>query len=144
MNEQFFAIFEKYSAQQLIIYTGAIVLFILLGAFMLIGYWGIFNKTGEKGWKVFIPGYNLYVFSCVCGKTGARFLLLLVPVVNLVYLFLCLKHLAKRFEKGVGFALGLFFIPGIFALILGFGKAQCIDPIITEEEPYYYYYKPKY
>ena len=36
--------------------------------------------------------------------------------------------MAKAFGKGIGFILGLIFIPNIFYLILGFGGAQYIGP----------------
>ncbi|MBQ6380496.1 MAG: hypothetical protein IJJ41_02700 [Clostridia bacterium] len=127
------------------IYGGLALFTLFLIGFEVVGYWGIFSKTGEKGWKALIPFYNLYTFVKVSEQKGILFLLLLLPGVNIVFSLICLKKLAARFGKGFGFAIGLFLLPGIFALILGFGKAECLNPKEPEEEePYYYYYKPKF
>ncbi|MBR0415150.1 MAG: signal peptidase I [Clostridia bacterium] len=136
--------FNRFTVEQLILYGSAILLSLLLFAFCFVGFWGILNKAGESGWKAFIPFYNLYMFVKLAEMKGILFLLLLVPVVNLVFAFICYRKIAARFEKGIGFAIGLFLLPGVFSLILGFGPAQCKNPRESEEEPYYYYYKPKF
>ena len=59
---------------------------------------------------------------------GWKFLLLCLPIVNIVYAIMLTFRLAKSFGKGVGFGFGLLFLEGIFVLILAFGKAQYVGP----------------
>jgi len=49
---------------------------------------------------------------------------MIIPLVNLIVYIIVLIELAKRFGKGIGFALGLLFLPFIFFPVLGFGSAQ--------------------
>ena len=102
----------------------AIAVYVLL----VIADWKIFAKAGEAGWKSLIPIYNLYVLCKIADGKGIKFLLLLVPIVDIVYLILLDIRLAKAFGKGTGFAVGLIFLPNIFTLILGFGDAQYVGP----------------
>lgn len=132
----------KYGFAQTLAGVGFIALLALLFLFSFVGFWGIFSKAGEKGWKVLIPFYNLYMIVDTAQMNGFLFFLLLIPGVNLVFAFIVFKKIAERFEKGIGFAFGLLLLPGIFSLILGWGKAECLNPKETEEEDYYYYYRP--
>lgn len=88
----------------------------------------IFTKADEKGWKSLIPIYSAYVFVKIVDGKGWKFLLLLIPVVDIVYYILLDIKTAKAFGKGTGFVVGLIFLPNIFTLILGFGDAQYIGP----------------
>lgn len=137
-------VIAKYTIENVLVFISVCTFIGLLALFALAGFWGIFSKAGEKGWKVLIPFYNLYMTVKVSEQNGWLFLLFFVPVANLVFWFLTLYKICKRFEKSTLFAIGLFCIPGVFALILGFGKAQCLNPKEAEEEAYYYYYKPKF
>ena len=40
------------------------VAMIIICALVLIAWWKIFEKAGEKGWKVLIPIYNIYTELC--------------------------------------------------------------------------------
>ena len=47
-------------------YAILIILFLMAVCLLIltvIGYWGVFCKAGEKGWKVLIPFYNEYLFQ---------------------------------------------------------------------------------
>ena len=47
---------------------GAIIVgAIAIGIILLIACWRIFEKAGEKGWKVLIPIYNFYILFRICG-----------------------------------------------------------------------------
>ena len=48
---------------------------------------------------------------------------MLIPVVNVVIAISLNVDIAKNFGKGVGFAIGMIFLPFIFWPILGFGSA---------------------
>lgn len=92
----------------------------------VIGLWGIFNKAGEHGWAAIVPFYNMYVQYKITWGNGWFFLLLLIPVANVVIEIITMVKLAKAFSKGAGFALGLIFLSFIFKPLLGFGDARYI------------------
>jgi hypothetical protein len=54
--------------------------------------------------------------------------LLFIPVVNVVISILMMIGLAKSFDRGAGFAIGLIFLPPIFALILSYGSDRYVGP----------------
>ena len=66
------------------------------------------------------------------GKPGWWLILLFIPIVNIVISILAIAGLAKNFGKGVGFILGLIFLPIIFFPILGFGSAK-YSPVVTPQ-----------
>ena len=49
---------------------------------------------------------------------------MLIPLVNLIIAIILNIDIAKNFGKGVGFGIGMIFLPFIFYPILGFGSAQ--------------------
>jgi len=49
---------------------------------------------------------------------------MLIPCVGIIVSFFVAMGVAQNFGKGVGFALGLFFLPFIFYPILAFGDAS--------------------
>ena len=58
----------------------------------------------------------------IVGREWWWIILLLIPIVNIVIWFMVALDLAKSFGRGTGFAVGFFFLPFIFGLILGFGS----------------------
>lgn len=97
------------------------VAFILL---IVASMWKVFSKAGQPGWAAIIPIYNIYVMCKVAGRPGWWLLLMLIPLVNFIIAIILNVDIAKRFGKGVGFAIGMLFLPFIFWPILGFGSAQ--------------------
>lgn len=104
----------------------AITLFIsiLIMAFFIFVYWIIFTKAGEEGWKSLIPIYNIYILYKITWGNGLIFLLLLVPFVNFIVGILTINKLSKCFGHGLGFTLGLLFLPIIFLPLLAFGDSR--------------------
>ena len=102
---------------------GTIVL-LLLFALMIAGYWKLFVKAGLPGWGALIPIYNTILWLRVAGRPVWWFLLLLIPIVNLVIYIIVNYDVATKFGKGIAFTLGLILLPYIFYLILGFGSAE--------------------
>ena len=102
------------------------VVSIVLSIALIVANWKILEKAGEAGWKAIIPIYNIYTLVKVVDGNGWKFLLFLVPFVNIVYLFMFSIKQAKAFGKGTGFGIGLVFLSPIFTLILGFGSAQYV------------------
>ncbi|MBQ2639691.1 MAG: hypothetical protein IJF92_02895 [Bacilli bacterium] len=121
---------------------------------LVVASWKIFTKAGIAGWKSVIPVYNVYLLykisgvnfwvwsfvpTILCGvvqsiagpnaeNVNAWVTILLIAVLVYAIVGTCkfVKGLAKSFGKGTGFAVGLFFFPNIFKLILGFGKAKYV------------------
>ena len=123
---------------------GATILYILL----VIAYWKIFRKAGEPGIKSLIPVYNTYTqyrFSwrpgpffvfAICLTAGVLLpqyypdstLLLRVSQAGLfiasVIRLISLYKLSRCFGHGLLFTAGLYFLPNLFLLILGFGSSR--------------------
>lgn len=96
----------------------------MLAVLSIVALWFIFQKAGEPGWAAIIPFYGTYVLFKIIRGNGWKFLLLLIPIANVVIYIIAMCKLAKAFGKGGGFALGLIFLPVIFYCILAFGSAQ--------------------
>jgi len=99
------------------------VAFVIL---MVASMWKMFVKARQPGWASIIPIYNWIVLCKIVGRPGWWVLLLLVCF-PIFYIILCVD-LAKSFGYGVGYALGLVFLPIIFFPMLGFGSAQYKGP----------------
>ena len=109
--------------------TGGSLIGLVVAVLVLVGMWKAFVKAGKPGWGAIIPLYNLYcLFDMSFGK-GWMFLLMIIPVVDVVVLIMMYVKLAKAFGKGGGFAVGLIFLPFIFMPILGFGDAEYSGPV---------------
>ena len=86
--------------------------------------WKIFEKVGKPGWVAIIPFYNTYVLIQIIGRPGWWFLLMFIPLVNIVISFIISIDIARCFGKDFGFGVGLAFLPFIFLPILAFGDAK--------------------
>ena len=105
----------------------ALLIPIALVAAFIASYWVIFTKAGEAGWKCLIPIYNLIVLLKIINKPVWWFILLLIPLVNIVIIIMINISLAKAFGKGTGFGIGLTLLAIIFAPLLAFGDAEYIS-----------------
>ena len=99
-----------------------------IGILMIVSVWKVFSKAGQPGWASIIPIYNVYVLCKIAGRPGWWLLLMLIPLVNFIIIIILCIDIAKSFGKGVGFGIGLIFLPFIFYPILGFGSAQYRGP----------------
>ena len=106
--------------------TGTIVF--VIGAFLflftlIIPFWIVFTKAGQSGWKSIIPIYNTYVMTEIAELPWYFFIGCFIPVVNLAVLLAITYHISQRFGHGMGFAIGMVFLPFIFWPILGYGSS---------------------
>lgn len=115
----------------------------------IIGDYHVLKKMGESGWISLIPWYSLYVkYTKVwCRSAAVLAVLLALPlsflrsyssnpvILKLLFLsgiaffavrFIGNVKLSKRFGRGIPFALGLTFLPAVFAMILGFNSDRFI------------------
>ena len=84
----------------------------------IISLWVIFSKANEPGWAIIVPIYGALIFLRVAGKPWWWIFLLVIPLINIVIIFLAILGLAQRFGFGAGMALGIFFLPFIFYPVL--------------------------
>lgn len=104
------------------------LIMLAFGILILIAQWHIFKKAGQHGWAAIVPGYNVYVLTKIVWGNGWLFLLLLIPVGNIVFAICTYVKLARSFGKSGGFAAGLVLLPYVFMPMLGFGKAEYEGP----------------
>lgn len=134
----------------LIGWTGFLIGFAIYGILVIAGYWKMFVKGGQPGWKSIIPLYDTYIAYKITWKTAFFWLTVIIAAVvslsgqysvdkniwfwvwvntlagiGLLVLdaMTCYK-MAKAYGKGTGTAIGLFFLKPIFVIILGFGSAE--------------------
>jgi hypothetical protein len=104
-----------------------VLLFVVYIAFlvlMIASLWKVFDKAGQKGWTAIIPILNTLVLLKVVHKELWWIILFIIPCVSIVAWVIVAFSLARAFDKGSGFGLGLVILPFIFFPILGFGSAQ--------------------
>ena len=80
------------------------ILSLALCVFVLVCMWIVFRKAGKPGWAAIVPFYNLYVLFEITWGSGMRFLLLLIPIYNIILSIQTQVRLAKAFGKSGGFA----------------------------------------
>ena len=107
------------------------ILFTLLFFILsLAGLWGIFEKSGYKGWMCIVPFYNLYIWLKIIKKPLWWYIFLLIPFINVFVVLLMTVEICKCFKKyGLGAqALGVLF-PFVYLPYLGFSKKETyLDP----------------
>ncbi len=106
---------------------------ILVGVLMIVSLWKMFLKAGKAGWASIIPIYNIIVQLQIVNKPVWWFILLLVPIVNIVIAFIIAIELAKRFGKSAAF--GFFFL-GLFSFIgypiIAFDDSKYSESVVSQ------------
>ncbi len=108
----------------------------VLGLLLLIATWVIYSKAGKPGWANIIPIYSSIVHIQLVGRPLWWFVMLLIPGVNIYFSIVLTNDLSKSFGHGVGFTLGLIFLPIIFLPILAFGGSQYVGPVAARQPAY--------
>ena len=68
------------------------------------------------------------VIAKLSGKEWWWGLLVLVPCIGFIFVIILLNELSKLFGKGVGYTVGIIFLPFIFLPMLAFGSAEYRGP----------------
>lgn len=105
---------------------------VLFGIITLESMWKIFKKAGKEGWASLIPFYNTITLLDIVGKPAIWFLLMFIPIVNVILGIWVVNLLAKRFGKSDGYTVGMLFLPFIFYPMLGLSEQQMI-PVVEEQ-----------
>jgi Family of unknown function (DUF5684) len=90
--------------------------------------WTIYERAGQPGWASLVPIYNMIVLMNVAGRPAWWFLLMGIPIVNLVIWFMICMDLAVAFDRGIPFAAGLFLVPFVFFPLMAFGEPDYVGP----------------
>lgn len=88
----------------------------------------VFKKTQVAPWWALIPILNVYGLLKVAGRPGWWLVLYLIPIVGFIVMVIVYIDLAKSFDRGAGFAVGLVFLPIIFLAILGLNDDRYRGP----------------
>lgn len=96
----------------------------------------IFQKANEPGWHAIVPFLNSYKLYKIIFGNGWYFLIPVIfsfiPVVKWIaptlFSIYTFYKLAKCFNKGIGFAVGLVLLSPVFLIILGFSDDQYYGP----------------
>ncbi|MEI6683892.1 MAG: signal peptidase I [Bacteroidota bacterium] len=107
-----------------------LIVTLLLFILSIAGLWGIFEKAGEKGWKVLVPFYNWYLWLRIVKKPMWWYIFLLVPFINVFVILLMIVEILKCFKKYgmLDQALGVLF-PFFYLPWLAYSpKEQYFDP----------------
>lgn len=122
----------------------AVVLVLLI--IIIVSTWKLFTKAGQPGWAAIVPIYNSYILVQVARLPIYYFVIILVPmlvniakvtvpepvdtVINIVtfitYSYIT-YNVAKQFGKGIGYTIGLVFLPFIFYPMLAFGDSVYLE-----------------
>lgn len=95
------------------------------GPGLLLGWSGVFPKAGRPWWAALIPFYNAYVLVVGVARLSAFwFVLVFVPVVQIIAAILINLEVARRFGKSEAYGLGLALLGFVFYPLLGFGSDQ--------------------
>ncbi len=88
------------------------------------GMWGSFSRAGRPGWACIVPIYNYLVIIDIAGKPWWWIFMFMIPIANLYFVIVTIVNFTASYGRGVGFAIGLIFLPFIFWPLLGFGDSE--------------------
>ena len=125
---------QEFSEQYASSSPGSTAISLVMSVVGIIALWKIFQKAGEPGWAAVIPFYNAYILFKITWGNGWKFLLLLIPIANIVIGIITMVKLAKAFGKSNGFAVGLVLLSSIFMLILAFGNSQYLGVPVKPQQ----------
>ena len=123
-----FDIVMSYANQTQEVGAGVYVVSFIFAVINLVALAKIFIKAGQPGWAVIIPYYNLVCLFRIAYGKGIKWLLLFVPILNIIAGIMVYVRLGQRFGKGTGFILGLLFLSPIFLIILAFDDSYYMGP----------------
>lgn len=132
--------YDTAAATSLFAALGAFVVGIIIIGFVIlilqiVAMWKLYKKAGEKGWKSIIPIYNLVILFKISGISPWLIFVYLASIIPFVGWIAALAliiyqsySLAKSFGKDIGYTFGLWLLPTIFYMILGFGSSEYVGP----------------
>lgn len=102
---------------------GSLLVFLILFIVAHVGLWKLYEKAGRKGWEAIVPFYNMYILLKITGRPAWWFILLLIPIINVIVGIGLLTDLAKSFGKfGFWQHIGAVLVPFIVLVQWGFDQ----------------------
>lgn len=92
--------------------------------FMIASMWRVYTKAGKPGWASLVPIYNVIVLLDIAGRPAWWFLLMLIPLVNIIVAIIVMINVAEGFGRSAAFGIGLALLGFIFFPILAFGDSE--------------------
>jgi len=111
-----------------IVGTAVLILSLATMVVVIASMWKVFEKANKPGWASIIPIYNTYLMLKIGNNSGWYLLLFIIPIINFIVTAKMYIDLAKAFDKGLAWGLGLWLIPFIFLPMLAFGDATYRGP----------------
>lgn len=106
---------------------GLMLFWLLIIVIMGLSMWKLFVKMGDPGWMGIIPILNIYrIFQR--SRPDQAILWTILAFVCGIGSIVAMYDLAKLFGKEIVYALGLIFVPIVFAPMLAFGSATYQGP----------------
>ncbi len=101
---------------------------IMVSIVLVVCMWIVYSKAGQPGWASIVPVYNMWVLAEIADKPGWLGLVVIfsgcIPYVGqfagIAIMIVISIGVAKAFDKGILFGLGLWLVPWIFYPILAF------------------------
>lgn len=98
----------------------------IVSIFSMIATWMVYKKAGKEGWASIIPIYNVVVLFQIVDIDPKKLWWLLLPIIGpiivLIYYFIAIFKLAKKFGKPDMFGVGLILFQPVFMGILAFSE----------------------
>lgn len=101
---------------------GTFIIIIIVA--IIAAHWKLFKKAGVAGWWSIIPFANIWQTIKIANGKGSlgMFLLLLVPIVNVVVGIIISYRFARTYVKSSTLAVLYVFFPFVVGLVLAFNK----------------------
>lgn len=105
----------------------------------VVGLWKMFQKADRPGWHALIPIYNTYVLCIIAGVSPwwlvisiiSSLVVAFVPILSILSSFISIYFgvllavsVSRSFGKEDIYALGIYFLPFIFYMIIGLGDSK--------------------
>lgn len=103
---------------------GMLIFYLFVYLFFSFCLYKIFQKAGrEDAWAAFIPIYNTIVLLDIIKKPIWWFIMLLIPLVNIIFGIMVADRLSKFFGKDTLMTVLLVILPFIGFPVLAFGDS---------------------
>ena len=102
---------------------GVVIGFLFVALVALAGNWRLFVKSGQPGWSVVVPVYNVVIAMRIVGRPDSHALRLLIPGYNVFFFFKTIMELAASIGKRSNVDFGLAAVFNIF-YILNLGLSE--------------------
>ena len=76
--------YDYYGTGGMEIGAGYYIFSVIIVAAVIVAWWRIFSKAGEKGWKILIPVYNMYVMYKLFWKAAIFAIMIVLSIVAVI------------------------------------------------------------